>query len=384
MKKTIIITILVSFFTGLNASFLAFYYFQDAFSLENWLIQNTSQPNVVQTIEEVSVKNIETEITDVVKTLSNSVVSIVIKKDLVLYRNDPWWFFHRPVWTVKQKVGGGTGFFVSQNGTIITNKHVISDNTAEYSVITNDGTEYSARVLAIDPLTDLAVIKIDSDESFEPLEFIDDTTSINIWQFWIAIWNALAEFQNSVSLWVISWKNRMIDVWDWTKLVWLLQTDAAINPWNSWGPLVNLDGKVIWINTAIAGNSNSVWFAIALTKKKMNYILESITQYWEIKKPFIWIKFMIVDDSLQQKMNLTYNYWAYILDTPWSVVDGSQADIAWLESWDLILDIDGIQITPQNDLLLHIQNKIPWDMLNLKVLKKWWSIKNIKMKLWTQ
>lgn len=382
LNKIIIFVVIISFFSWLLGSFLMINYLKGSLIGENW--NNSSTLNKVQNVNKfVTIWNIENEITNIVKNLSPWVVSIVIKKDLTLYKSDPWGFFNTPVWTVKRKVWWWTWFFVTKDWIIITNKHVIVDQQAEYSVLTNDWKEYSATVLAIDPLTDLAIIKINSNEEFTTLNFVENEDSVKIWEFWIAIWNSLAEFQNSVSLWVISWKNRSIDIWDWTKLSWLLQTDAAINPWNSWWPLVDLNWEVVWINTAIVSNSNSLWFSIPLSKRKIDFILDSIKKYSEIKKPFIWINYQILDDNLKEQLWLSVNYWAYIAKTDWSVLKWSQADKAGLEKWDIILKVDNIDVTTSNDLNSIIQNKIPWDVLDLVVLKSNWEQKNIKLELWT-
>lgn len=384
MKTKIIIisVIFISLFSWLFWSFLMLTYFDNFYLTSTWIINNKSTNNFEQINKFVTIWNLENEITNIVKNLSPWVVSIVIKKNLTLYKRDPWWFLNTPVWTYKTKVWWWTWFFVSKDGTIITNKHVIVDEDAEYSVITNDWEEYSATVLAIDPLTDLAIIKIDSVNEFKTLDFIEDEETINIWQFWIAIWNSLAEFQNSVSLWVISWKNRSIDVWDWVNLSWLLQTDAAINPWNSWGPLVNLSWQVIGINTAIVSNTNSLWFSIPLSKRKVEFILDSIEKYSEIRKPFIWINYLIIYEWIQQDLWVSVDYWAYIMNEEWSIVKWSQAENAWLEKWDIILEINWTKVSLSNDLNSIIQNNIPGDKLDLLVLKSNWEQKNITLELW--
>lgn len=379
-NKIFILIFIISFFAWLNGAFVTMYIFwtNDRLSINEPLVSES----INEEIKFTSIFNIENEITKIVWDLSPWVVSIIIKKDLLLYRNNPRWFLSTPIWTIKQKVWWWTWFFVTSDWIILTNKHVISDMSAEYSVITNNWKEYSATVLALDPLTDLAVMQVDSKEKFKTLDFIEHESNINIWQFWIAIWNALAEFQNSVSLWVISWKNRTIDLPNWNKLTGLLQTDAAINPWNSWWPLVDLNGKVMWINTAIVGNTNSLWFSISLSKRKINFILDSIKKYSEIKKPFIWINYLIVNNQIKSQIWFDVNYWAYILKQEWSVVLWSQANKVWLEAWDIILEIDDMKVTVWNDLNNIIQNKIPWDIIELLVLKENWKEKKIKLELW--
>lgn len=217
--------------------------------------------------------SIQDQIISSVETASESVVSIIITKDLVVYRTDPWGFFRRPLGSVSQKVGGWTGFFISPDGKIITNKHVVSDRDATYTIITNDGQEYTGQVIAMDNIRDIAILQIESQQTFSPLSFIEHTHNISLGQFGIAIGNALAEFENSVSLWVISGKNRILP---WLEGSSFLQTDAAINPGNSGGPLLNLEGKVMGINTLIIWESEWIGFAISLTQDEVQNILQNL------------------------------------------------------------------------------------------------------------
>jgi S1-C subfamily serine protease len=222
-----------------------------------------------------NITNLENNITWLVKKVSPSIVSIVIKKDINIFRQDPWWFFQYNIWSIEKKVWWWTGFFISKDWIIITNKHVIADRNAKYSVILNNWEEYDAEIIAIKKDKDIAFLKISSSKSFNPLQFIKEKENLKLWQFAIAIWNALAEFQNSVSIWVVSWLNRKIEN-NYTKISWLIQTDAAINPWNSGWPLINLDWKVMWINTMIINWSQNIWFAINLTQEDINDFLKKI------------------------------------------------------------------------------------------------------------
>lgn len=321
-----------------------------------------------------NIENLEKNITNLIKNISPSVVSIVIKKDLALYRTDPWWFFREYAWSVQKKVWWWTGFFVTKNGLIITNKHVIIDSNAEYSVITNDKKEFNAKIIAIDPMTDLAILKIEWDDFF-PLKFIENENNIQIWQFAIAIWNALAEFQNSVSFWVVSWKNRVLKDEN-INISNLIQTDTAINPWNSGWPLINLKWEVMWINTAIVNWSQSIWFSIWLTSKKIDYILKSIEKYSEIKKPSFLINYVILSDSLKKELWVSVDYWAYILKENWTI-KWSNLDKLWLKWWDIILEVDDLRVTLDYDLNQILQDKIPWDKVKLKILKEGWKVENI-------
>ncbi len=345
-------------------------------------IVNEKQETIIEQ-KVINITNLQNEITKIVNNISPWVVSIIIKKDLIIYRRSPFWFYRNPIGSVEQKVWWWTWFFISKDWKIITNKHVINDTNATYTVITNDNNEYDAKVIAMDPNNDLAILEIvDENIEFVTLDFINNIDEINVWQFAIAVWNALSEFQNSVSLWVISWKNRNISdgkntIW------WLLQTDAAINPGNSWWPLINLDWKVMWINTAIIEWREWLWFSIGLTKDKINYMLESIKKYGVIKKPFIWVNYLTISESIQKQYNLKSNVWLYVINEEWSVVLWSPAEKAWIKKWDIITKIDGINLWINYDLNYFIQNKSPGEKINLSILREWENNEiNIIVELW--
>lgn len=383
---TIIFFSLVSWFIG---SYFMIYILWKMPEIESWVenLWNKIINNV--TTKTISITDLESQLTKLAKSTSSSVVSIIIKKDLVVYKSDPFGFFQTPIWKEKKQVWWWSWFFVRKDWTILTNKHVVSDENAEYTVISSDWNEFDAKVLAKDPLTDLAVIKIE-DSDFDsskivPLGFLDENNPVNIWQFVMAIWNALAEFQNTVTFWIISWKWRSIEAGDWEiseRLSWLLQTDTAINPWNSGWPLINLDWRVLAINTAIAGNSQNLWFAIPLSNQKVNYILKSIDESWKIKRAFLWIQYIPLNENIAKMYNLSQTYWNYIPEKETSILAWSNAEKAGLKAWDIIIEVDNKKIDEKTNLSDFIQNKIPWDKISLKVLRLDWSIKKLSLTLW--
>jgi len=381
--NTKIIIIIIIFFSFISWILWSYFFINILLNSNNNI--NSNQNEIIKNQKIINITDIESEITKLVKNTSPSVVSIVIKKDIDMFRSDPWWFFEERVWSVEKKVWWWSGFFVSKDWIIMTNKHVVWDQNAKYSVITNDWKEYDAIVLALDPLTDLAIIKINWENNFPVLNAIEDEKYIKIWQFVIAIWNALAEFQNSVSFWVISWKWRNIEAWNnWysEKLVWLLQTDARINPWNSWWPLIDLNWEIVWINTAIAWNSQWLGFSIPLSKKRVEYILSSINKYWSIKRPFIWINYIPLNLSISKEIWLDLEYWAYIPEKEDVIAKWSIAEKSWIKWWDIILEIDWVKIDINNNIADLIQNKIPWDKIKLKILTKEKIEKIMFLELW--
>ena len=231
----------------------------------------------------------EAKIINIVKASSPAVVAITISKNVPIIEQCPFnpfsdlppefqqFFgfknmqFYQPCQkgTKLQEVGGGSGFIVSGDGVILTNKHVVSDTEAQYTVLTNDGKKYSAKVLARDSNIDIAIIKV---EAFGlPTIKLGNSDSIQVGQTAIAIGNALGEFRNTVNVGVISGLSRNITAsgGGLTEAIYnVIQTDASINPGNSGGPLINMRGEVIGINTAIAQNAQSIGFAIPVNQVK--------------------------------------------------------------------------------------------------------------------
>lgn len=241
----------------------------------------------------------EEKIVRIVSDMLPSVVSIVATKDLPVveqcfinpFGDDPFLkeFFgevripsvcQSEGKTEKRKVGSGSGFIVSRDGLIVTNRHVVQDTNAEYSVILNDGKKLPATILVRHAAYDLAIAKIKSDEQFHPVS-LGNSDTLRSGQRVIAIGNALGEFQNTVSLGVISGLRRSIMAstqGDKTEeLTNLIQTDAAINPGNSGGPLLDLTGKAIGVNTALAQGAQNIGFALPINLVKE--ILKGTTPY---------------------------------------------------------------------------------------------------------
>ncbi len=337
-----------------------------------WL-QNTTST----TLQTVNIQSLENTLTQLAQEVSPSVVSIVIKKDLPLYQRNPFGFFRSELWSIETELGGWTGFFVDTAGTIITNKHVVRDPNANYSVVLNNWEIYDARILGLDPVNDLALIKVDYESI--PMKIATKSDKLNIGQFVIAIWNALSEFQNSVSFWVVSGKNRIIQAW-WEDLSSLIQTDTAINPGNSWGPLIDMTWKVIGINTAIA-SWQWLGFSISLTSEKVAYMLDSIEKYGEIKKPFIGIYYIPLNSRISEELWISYDYGIYIPEEEWSIISWSAASDSGIQTWDIILSVDWQKITQEFSLDIILQNSFPWEKLKLEILRGW-ELRNIELELW--
>ncbi|MBI2625081.1 MAG: trypsin-like peptidase domain-containing protein [Candidatus Nealsonbacteria bacterium] len=384
----IILTALVfsvfGFFTGLRAPSVV---------TEREVVREVVKEYVPQTTQEEAVIK-------AVKEVSPAVVSIVITKDLPIFEqyyvspfgDDP--FFkgfqvpqYRQKGTEKREVGGGTGFIVSEDGMILTNKHVVLDAAADYTVFTNDGRKFSAKVLAKDPFQDFAVLKIEKEKivdetgSLKSKPFsvakIGDSELLQIGQSVIAIGNALGEFRNTISVGVISGLGRTITAAGGSSFVEtiedVIQTDAAINQGNSGGPLLNLRGEVIGINTATVLGAQNIGFAIPANKAKR--AIEQVKKSGKITYPFLGVYYTIVTDELKEKVDLPVNYGAWVGrekdggKTDSAVVPDSPAQKAGITQDDIILELNGEKITSDNSLAKIIQKYNSGDVATLKILR---------------
>ncbi len=324
-------------------------------------------------------------IINVVKENSPAVVSIIITKDLVVleqYYSDPFEDFggspfrvpeYREKGVEKQTIGGGSGFIVSLDGIIITNKHVVLDEEADYTVLTNDGKQYPAKILAKDPIQDLAVLKIEDSNSF-PTVKLGNSESLQIGQTVIAIGNALGEFQNTVSVGVISGLGRTITASGGGIIETLedvIQTDAAINKGNSGGPLLNLRGEVIGINTAVSLEGENIGFTIPINKAKKD--IEQVKTLGKIVYPFLGVRYVIIDENIQKQNSLPVNYGALIISGKEvgesAIFPGSPAEKVGLKENDIILEFDGKKISTTNSLAKIISDYNPGDKVVIKILR---------------
>lgn len=343
----------------------------------------------------------ESSIIDTVKRVQDSVVSIVATKDIVKYKRNPFYnnnFFNDPFFnqffgnrfeqrapqeeaeeetTERVKVGGGSGFVYSESGLILTNKHVVADENAEYTVVLYDGTELNAEVLARDSFNDVAVVKVSPKDGEEMPELkalkLGKSLGLQVGQRVVAIGNALAEFENTVTTGIVSAKGRSIVASDGhsagEKIQNLIQTDAAINPGNSGGPLVNLVGEVIGMNTAIAQGAEGIGFAIPVDDLKS--VADSVEKYGKIVRPFIGVRYMMLSPEISEKLNLEIDEGALLITDAKegipAIVKDSPADKADLKANDIILEIDSKKLNFDYDLRSAVSEKNVGDKITLKV-----------------
>jgi serine protease Do len=344
-----------------------------------------STPTTANPIPEL-ITDTEEPLVTMIAAAEPAVVSVVVTKDVPIYERyfetvDPWGLFTLPrvrsSGTEEREVGGGSGFIVSNDGMIVTNAHVVSDTDARYSVLLHDGKSYAVDVLARDIALDIAVLKI-TEPITERLTYLSfgDSQSLQLGQTVVAIGNALAEFQNSVSVGVVSGLSRSITASDEVtgkseRLEQVIQTDAAINPGNSGGPLLNLKGEVIGVNVATSRGAENIGFA--LPAQAVEEVVRSVKEYGEIVRPYLGVRYTMLHERLAKANNIPVSYGALIVrgqqEEELAIAPGSPADKAGLQENDIILSIDGVDLK-DTDLATMLRTKKVTDTITLKVLSK--------------
>ncbi|PIR42123.1 MAG: hypothetical protein COV30_00250 [Candidatus Yanofskybacteria bacterium CG10_big_fil_rev_8_21_14_0_10_37_15] len=323
---------------------------------------------------------------EAVKKVAPSVVSIVISKYLPNVKGIygmPALPFKNPFVfddvenekKEKVKIGGGSGFIVHPDGLILTNKHVVLDADAEYTALTIDGEEYPAKIISSDPINDIAVIKINAKNL--PAVHLGNSGKLELGQTVIAIGNALGMFSNTVSKGIISGLSRSISAALGTEgemehLRGVLQTDVAINQGNSGGPLINLDGEAIGINTAIIYGAQNIGFSIPINWAKQD--LEDIIKHGRIIKPFIGLNYIMLDKKLQKQYSLPVGAGALIIRNHQpgavAIVPNSPADKAGVKENDIITELNEEKIDEEMDMRDLLQKYEVGSEIELTVLRK--------------
>ncbi|MDQ3245149.1 MAG: trypsin-like peptidase domain-containing protein [bacterium] len=389
-----------------------FTYFANEYVKAQQEVNTSTEPNSVvgekitdKVIEHTNIFTQEQFVIDAVKKTNPAVVSIMISKEVPKYEayvvpNQqqinpfgnlfPGFNFNVPQYqyrqngTEKKELGGGSGFFVTSDGLIVTNRHVVEQKDVDYTVFTNDGKKHTAKVIARDGVLDIALIKIEG-SGYSSLA-LGNSDNLQVGQSVIAIGNALAEFRNTVSVGVVSGLSRSLTAGDATGKTELLdkviQTDAAINPGNSGGPLMNLRGEVIGVNVAVAQGSQNIGFALPINSVKN--VIESVKSTGKIVRPYLGVRYIAVTTEIKEKNNLTVDYGVLVqrgqTAGDLAVIPGSPADKAGIVENDIILEIDGVKIDDKVNLASIVRQKGVGSVVSLKILSKGIE-KNVKVTL---
>lgn len=367
-KKTVTVLLLASLLFGMLGGFIGS---STVLKQQSGIGGGITNHSTIVSLEE------DSSVTSVVKKAIPAVVSVIISQDISKLPGFGFGTFGDPFQDSFgssepniQQTGAGSGFLVTPDGLIATNRHVVSEPNASYEVVTSDGQNYPAKVVTVDPVNDLAFLKIDI-KNAPTLNF--SNTQPELGQRVIAIGNSLGQYENTVTTGIVSGIGRSIQAGSSDEgveqLEGVIQTDAAINPGNSGGPLLDVLGNVVGINTAIDRNGQSVGFAIPASD--VSKAMASYQKNGKIIRPYLGVRYVILSKILAERSKLPRNYGALIVrgnaPSDVAVIPGSPAGKAGLAENDIILEVNGHQITEKYSLVRALKEFNVGDQIELKV-----------------
>ena len=336
-----------------------------------WIGQETSKPtgtNENNSIFEARTpyEDIQSKVINTAKQTIADVYSVIITKNLRYLVEDPFWVYPPIITEHSTQIWEWSALYL-QDGYFLTNKHVVKDLKADYTLIDSQGNKFKVDWIRFDPILDLAIVHVQNIHKKSNInKIIPSTYKIPIWTFVIAIGNALGEYQNTVTFGIISNKGRALKQQANDSIyIWLYQTDTAINPGNSWGPLVEVNsGYIIGINTAISNYGQWIGFAIPINQEMIKTMLKSIEETGEIVHPFLWISYT----STPKGYEITSV-------KPWSI-----AQIYGLSTGGIITHINGQKIDPSYPLIYYLYQFLPGQKIIFTISYNN-KIQNIEVKL---
>ena len=324
-----------------------------------------SNPVSAYSVNSNTQKNFGTSsLPDLTFAASKTIDAVVhVKNTSIVEESDSWalQFFYGD--DSKKKVGTGSGVIISPDGYIITNYHVI-ENSSEVIVTTNNNKEYEAEIIGFDEVTDIAVLKIDSNIKLDYIFFGDsDSTLIGEWV--LAVGNPY-NLNSTVTAGIVSSKSRDLNEYD-QKNQSFIQTDAAVNFGNSGGALVNIQGELIGINTLIQSMTGGyVGYSFAVPSNTVRKIFEDIIEYGDVQKGLLGVRGVALKSSYSRQLNINETEGFYIDE----IEEGFGADSAGLTRGDIIKSVDGFKINRFSDLSGYLSSKRPGDKVEVNYVRE--------------
>ena len=348
-------TILVS----VSSAFITVFVFDNYFNQET-IISPNATVKLIPTAYSYNTNGMAAEMTDFTIAAEKTVNGVVhVKNTSTQKGNGSWWFNNLyGEDNGPKRVGTGSGVIISPDGMIITNHHVIKD-ASEIQVTTNKNKSYMAKLIGSDPNTDLAVLKIDTDENLPYISF-GDSESSKIGEWVLAVGNPF-NLNSTVTAGIISAKSRDLNDTD-QKNQSFIQTDAAVNMGNSGGALVNTKGELIGINTAISSISGGfVGYSFAVPSNTVRKVFEDIIEYGNVQKGLLGVQGNALNADFAEKFEISDTEGFYIGD----VEKGLGADLVGLKQGDIIKKVDGTTINKFSDLTGYLSTKRPGDKVKV-------------------
>ncbi len=287
-------------------------------------------------------------------------------------RDNPFfrrWFFNeegRPDEQPRERPdeSGGSGFFITADGHILTNRHVV-EGGEQFRVTTYEGDEYEAKLVGFDPYLDVALLKVDGNGAFRPMA-LGDSDELRVGEWVMAIGHPIT-FDNTVTVGVVSGKGRRLLAGGARDVGNYIQTDAAINRGNSGGPLVNVRGEAIGINTAIIrggfGGAGVEGIGFALPIKLAREILDQLVTTGTVRRGWLGVAVRAVDEEIVSFYGLPSKAGALVSD----VTEGSPAADAGVKQGDVVVSIDGVDVRDSSDLVEKVSRRRPDETVELGI-----------------
>lgn len=324
---------------------------------------NTSKPNFEFKTANYNVSNISNALplnNDFVSAAEKTIDAVVHVKNTTNYSGtitiQDLFFNRRPP---QSQVGTGSGVIISPDGYIITNNHVI-DRASDIEITLNNNKSYKAKLIGTDKETDIALLKIDTEESL-PYTTFGNSDEAKIGEWVLAVGNPF-NLTSTVTAGIISAKSRDLSGEQNQSFI---QTDAAVNPGNSGGALVNLNGDLIGINTAIFGNNSFIGYSFAVPSNIARKVVEDIMEFGDVKNGILGVRGTELNSAISENIDVQETEGFYVD----SVEDGSGAQKAGLKHGDIIQKIDNIKITKFTDMKGYLKTKRPNDEVNITILR---------------
>lgn len=380
-KKQLLLILVVNIFLILFSGIIVRWLTNKRLQSFGIAVENT-MGNKVKTLTQSNFEVLQSHLVETIDTAKLSTVTITISKDVKFYLDDPAQL-NGPGNISQQTttLWGWSGIIISKKGYVLTNKHIIQDTTAKYAVTLSDGTSYNVNNIRFDNLLDIAILKLETTSeknlaTITPATFLPFTTEIQVGQFAITIGNMLSKYPYSVSMGIIWGKNKQLMLNGKNLYIGLYQTDAQTNPGNSWGPLLDINGNVIGITTAIS-EGEGISFALPISQEFIDSTLLSLETFWKISRPILGIQYQEITPSLQKEKNITTEHGIYLTD----VLSDLPAWEAWLKVWDSIVAINGQEISSSLPFLYQLYTYIPWETIDVHIIRDNAPIK-ISLTLW--
>ena len=346
---------------------------------QNTEIKNDSiQPQVVHT-KYIPTSNYAAEVTDFTKAAEETVNAVVHVKNVSVSSSNPIleWFYGQGAGGGKTTIGTGSGVIISPDGYIITNNHVIK-GAKELEITLNSRKSYKAEVIGVHESSDIALIKVNA--TGLPYITFANSDNINVGEWVLAVGNPF-NLTSTVTAGIVSAKARNINISRSTRMIEsFIQTDAAVNPGNSGGALVNVRGELVGINTAITSQTGSyVGYSFAVPSNIAKKVIEDIMEFGDVQTAYLGIRPAELNNETIKELDLNVTEGVLIA----AVTDNGGAKTAGLKVYDIITNIDNVDIDKFSDLQGYLSSKRPGDIVEVTVLRKG-KEKNYNVKLTNQ